>query len=88
MLFNDLGHPNKMFPIAPSLVMVGRSVGRLGKKKKKQELILEEVWVPEKARLLSEKAWLQSQLENMVFSFVIRYMYIYINTTIKRLNSL
>ncbi len=30
-------------------------------------------WVPEKAGLLIKKAWLQSQLENVVFSFVIPY---------------
>ena len=46
-----------------SLVMVGRSIG---------QKTLEGVWVPEKAGLLSKKAWLQSQLENVVFSFVIR----------------
>ena len=49
-------------------------VGQSGKKKK--EWTLEEVWVPEKAKLLSKKAWLQSQLENAVF------------LTIKYLNSL
>ncbi len=46
--------------------MVGQSVG-----KKKKEWTLEGFWVPEKAGLLSKKAWLQSQLENVVFSFVI-----------------
>ncbi len=46
-------------------------VGRSGKKKKKEKL--EGFWVPEKAGLLSKKAWLQSQLENMVFSFVLVY---------------
>ena len=51
--------------------MVGRSIGQ-----KKKEWTLEEVWVPEKAELLSKKPWLQSQLENVVFS------------TIKYLNSL
>ena len=49
-------------------------VGRSGKKEKKNEH--EGVWVPEKAGLLCKKAWLQSQLENVVFS------------TIKFLNSL
>ena len=42
--------------------MVGRSVGQ-----KKKESTLEGVWVPEKAGLLNKKAWLESQLENMVF---------------------
>ena len=50
--------------------MVGRSVGQ---KKKKTECLLEGVWVPEKARLLSKKAWLQSRLENVVFS-TIKYL--------------
>ena len=48
----------------------GGSVGRA-----KKNLIfkkLEGVWVLEKAALPSKKAWLQSQLENVVFSFVIR----------------
>ena len=49
--------------------MVGRSVGQ----NKKKEWTLEKVWVPEKARLLSKKAWLQSQLENVVFS-TIKYL--------------
>ena len=49
--------------------MVGRSVGQ----NKKKEWTLEKVWVPEKARLLSKKAWLQSQLENEVFS-TIKYL--------------
>ena len=52
----------RLFLITPSLVMVGRSVGRA---KNKKELILEGVWVPEKAGLLREKAWLQSQLETV-----------------------
>ena len=56
--------------MAPSLVMVGRSVGQ--KKKKKKERTLEGLWVPEKAGLLNKRAWLQSQLENVVFSFVTR----------------
>ena len=48
-------------------------VGRLGKKKKKKkERTLEGLWVPEKAGLLNKRAWLQSQLENVVFSFVTR----------------
>ena len=42
--------------------MVGLSI-----RPKKTERTLEGVWVPEKARLLSKKAWSQSQLENMVF---------------------
>ena len=48
---------------------VGRSVGQ----NKKKEWTLEKAWVPEKARLLSKKAWLQSQLENVVFS-TIKYL--------------
>ena len=54
------------------------SVGRAKKKKKKKKngkknkWTLEGVWIPEKAGLLSKKAWLESQLENVVFSFVIR----------------
>ena len=39
------------------------------KKKKKRERTLERAWVPGKAGLLSTKAWLQSQLENVVPSF-------------------
>ena len=57
---------NVSFPIALPLVRVGRSVGQ----KKKRKRTLEGVWVPEKAGLLSTKAWLQSQLENVVPSFV------------------
>ena len=41
--------------------MVGRSIGQ-------KKRTLERVWVPEKARLLSKKAWLQSQLEGVIFS--------------------
>ena len=37
----------------------GGSVGRSAQKKKKKRT-LEGVWVPEKAGLLSKKAWLQS----------------------------
>ena len=63
--------------------MVGRSDGKnknknktkkkketkKGKKRnEKKEWTLEGVWVPEKTGLLSKKAWLQSQLENVVFS--------------------
>ena len=48
--------------------MVGGWVGRAKKKN-----TLEAVWVPEKAGLLSKKAWLQSQLENVVFS-TIKYL--------------
>ena len=52
-------------------------VGQSGKTKKKhknkkkkgnKESTLKGVWVPEKSGLLSKKAWLQSQLENVVFS--------------------
>ena len=43
-------------------------VGRLVRQKTR-----EGVWVPEKtAGLLSKKTWLQSQLENVAFSFAIR----------------
>ena len=42
-------------------------VGRSGKKKK-NEWVLEGDWVPEKAGMLSKEAWLQSQLEGVVFS--------------------
>ena len=45
--------------------MVGGWVGRAKKKN-----TLEAVWVPEKAGLLSKKAWLQSQLHNVVFSTI------------------
>ena len=38
------------------------------KRKENEERTLEGVWVPEKTGLLSKKAWLQSQLENVVFS--------------------
>ena len=41
--------------------MVGRSVGQ------KKKWTLQGAWVPEKAGLLSKKAWLQSQHENVVF---------------------
>ena len=47
----------------------GGSVGRSGKKKK-NEWVLEGDWVPEKAGMLSKEAWLQSQLENVVFSAI------------------
>ena len=47
--------------------------GSVGRPKQKKEWTLEKVWVPEKARLLSKKAWLQSQLENVVFS-TIKYL--------------
>ena len=62
---------NVSFPIALPLVRVGRSVGQ---KKKKRERTLERAWVPGKAGLLSTKAWLQSQLENVVPSFDILYL--------------
>ena len=55
-----LGHPNKMFHF-PSPRLLWWWVGRSGK-----------IFFPEKAGLLNKKAWLQSQLENVVFSFVIR----------------
>ena len=45
-------------------------VGRFGQEKKK--IKIEGVWDPEKAGLLSKKTGFQSQLENVVFSFVIR----------------
>ena len=38
------------------------------KKKKKKETKNQHLKVPEKSGLLSKKAWLQSQLENVVFS--------------------
>ena len=44
-------------------------VGRSGEKKK-NEWVLEGDWVPEKAGMLSKEAWLQSQLENVVFSAI------------------
>ena len=56
-------------PVSSDGGSVGRSVGQ----NKKKEWTLEKVWVPEKARLLSKKAWLQSQLENVVFS-TIKYL--------------
>ena len=56
-----------MFPIAPSLVMVGRLVTL------KKEYTLEGV--RENAGLPSKKAWLRSQLEDVVFSFVISYLF-------------
>ena len=65
---------NVSFTIAPSVVMVGRLVGKNKKKTKtktkkgNKESTLKGVWVPEKSGLLSKKAWLQSQLENVVFS--------------------
>ena len=40
------------------------------KKKRERKLTLEGVWVPEKAGLLSKTAWLQSQLNNVVFSTI------------------
>ena len=49
---------------------VGRSVGIKKKKKKKKMLTLKGVGVPEKAGLLSRKAWLQRQLENVVSSTI------------------
>ena len=42
-------------------------------KKKKNEWVFEGDWVPEKAGMLSKEAWLQSQLENVVFS-TIKYL--------------
>ena len=61
-----------MFLLPSPLSCDGGSVGRAKKKKKerKKEWTLEGVWVPEKAGLLSKKAWLQSQLENVVFSTI------------------
>ena len=52
----------------PSPCLLWWWVGQLGKKKKR----MEGVGVLEKAGLISKKALLQSQLENVVFSFVIR----------------
>ena len=58
-----------MFRFPSPVSCVGGSVGRsVGQKKKKNEH--EGVWVPEKAGLLCKKAWLQSQLENVVFSTI------------------
>ena len=53
--------------------MVGQSVGKnkkqnKTKKKQKKETKNQHLKVPEKSGLLSKKAWLQSQLENVVFS--------------------
>ena len=62
--------------LLPSPRLLWWWVGWLGKKKKEEEWTLEGAWVPEKAGLLSKKAWFQSQLENVFFS------------TIKCLNSL
>ena len=50
----------------PSARLLWWWVGRSGIKVNK-EWTLEEVWVTEKAGLLSKKAWLQKQLENVVF---------------------
>ena len=55
--FDWISHPNKMFRFP---FPVSRS--------DKKQWIVEGVWVPEKAGLLSKKAWLQSQLEDVVFS--------------------
>ena len=68
-----------MFRFPSPVSCDGASVSGAKKKTKTKERetwTLEGVWVPEKAGLLSKKAWLQSQLENVVFS------------TIKCLNSL
>ena len=68
-----------MFRFPSPVSCDGGSVGGAKKKtktKEREKWTLEGVWVPEKAGLLSKKAWLQSQLENVVFS------------TIKCLNSL
>ena len=56
--------------LLPSPRLLRWWVGWSGKKKnkKKNEWTLGGVRVPEKAGLLSKKAWLQSQLENVVFS--------------------
>ncbi len=69
-LFPDcICHPNKMFsfPIAPSLVMVGRSIGQIKKRMKTWRVLGSR-----EGGLQSKKAWFQSQLENVVFSFVIK----------------
>ena len=67
---------NKAIPIKCFVshrpVSCGGSVGRA----KKPDEHSKGVWVQEKAGLLSKRAWLQSQFEEVVFS------------TIKRLNSL
>ena len=57
----------------PSPCLLCWWVGRSGKKQQQQqkEWTLEGVWVPDDAGLLSKKAWLQSQLENVVF-FIIK----------------
>ena len=57
----------------PSPCLLCWWVGRSGKKRQQQqkEWTLEGVWVPDDAGLLSTKAWLQSQLENVVFWQVI-----------------
>ena len=57
----------------PSLCLLCWWVGRSSKKRQQQqkEWTLEGVWVPDDAGLLSKKAWLQSQLENVVF-FIIK----------------
>ena len=53
--------PIKCFVFHHPVSCDGESVGPA----KKKEWTLEGVWVPEKARLLSKKAWLQSQLQNL-----------------------
>ena len=44
--------------------------GLVSQAKKRKNWTLEVLWVPEKVRLLSDKSWLQSQLENVVFPFM------------------
>ena len=57
--------PIKCFVSHRPISCDGGSVGQ----KKEKKLTLEGVWVPEKAGLLSKKAWLQSQLDNIVFDY-------------------
>ena len=60
--------PKKYFASHRPVSCDGGSVGRA----KKNGWTLEGVWVPEKAGLLSKRAWLQSQFENVVFSTIKR----------------
>ena len=64
------GIPIKCFVSYLSVSCHGGSVARAQGK----EWTLEGVWIPKNAGLLSKKAWLQSQLENVIFSFVIPYL--------------
>ena len=62
----DKAIPIKCFVSHRPVSCDGGSVGWA--KKNKKERTLEGVWVPEKARLLSKKAWLQSQFEKCTLS--------------------